>query len=215
MGERHFMTVQEAISAAARDVGAVGKNSRMEAGPARYNYRSLDDLVDAVSEPLAKHGVIFTPAQVQIIDTLERTTKTGSTQYHLRAVVTYRIYGPEGDSIVASTLAEGTDSGDKAGNKLMSTAYKYVLGQVLAIPYSMDDQDAALSEPVVPTTTSAVKDMIAQSAATLGRTMEEVTGKWRAEHGGISLDEMLALSPDRTGGFARQLSAYARTQAKK
>lgn len=209
------LSVHQAIAAVALAVGAVGKNQKMEAGPAKYKYRGLDDLMNAVHEPLCENGVTFTPHEIQIIDTLEKTTKSGSIQHHLRALVTYRVYGPAGDYIEACVFAEGADTGDKAGNKLMSGAYKYALWQVLSIPFSMEDQDATTPEPAKIPDVSELHDILERTAAKLGMDLEGITAKWRKENGDISLDDFKALSADRIYGYVRQAAAFAGKQAQK
>lgn len=206
------MNVQQAITAAADAVGAVGKYQKMQAGPAKYNYRGLDDLVDAVHPALVAAGVTFSPVNVEMLQQMERTTKSGSIQYHLRALVTYAVYGPEGDSIHATVLAEGTDTGDKAGNKLMSGAYKYALSQVLSIPFAMEDQDADLSEEVAPQQQQYTPEesiaVIQGAADKLGKTLDEITTKYRESHGGIGVDELLMTSEADLAAFANQITAY-------
>ena len=208
-------TVHQAIAAAAAEIGAVGKDSKMQAGPAKYNYRGIDDLVDAVHPIIAAHGVTFAPDSINVLDRMEKTTRSGSTQYHLRAIVTYHVYGPAGDHIAASVLAEGTDTGDKAGNKLMSGAYKYALSQVLSVPFSMDDQDAEYSEPVAPPAANLnimnseeAMEVIVANAEKLGKSLEDVTSKYRAAHGGIGTDELLETPELELISFAKQLAAY-------
>lgn len=210
-------TVHKAIAAAAAEIGEVGKNAKMQAGPAKYNYRSIDDLIDAVHPIIAKHGVTFSPDSIHVFDRMEKTTRSGSTQYHLRAIVNYHVYGPQGDHIVASVIAEGTDTGDKAGNKLMSGAYKYAISQVLSVPFSMDDQDAEYSEPTQPAGAVALEianeaealEIITASAEKLGKNLEQVTSKYRAAHGGIGTDELLETPALELISFAKQLAAYA------
>lgn len=208
--------VYTSIANAAAEVGAVGKHGKMQAGPAKYNYRTLDDLIDTVHPILAKHKITFTPNSINIIDTLEKTTRSGSVQYHIRALVTYRIYGSDGDWIEAEILAEGTDTGDKAANKMMSAAYKYALGQVLSIPFSMEDQDATLSEPVTlqqkTLTFDEALDSIRVSAETLGKTVAEVTNKIREQHGGLAPGDISMVPINELSAFANQLAAYADKQ---
>lgn len=210
--------VYTSIANAAAEVGAVGKHGKMQAGPAKYNYRTLDDLIDTVHPILAKHKITFTPNTINIIDTMEKTTRSGSVQYHIRALVTYRIYGADGDWIEATILAEGTDTGDKAANKMMSAAYKYALGQVLSIPFTMEDQDATLSEPIAPekqvviTTFNEAMDSIQHSAGSLGKTVLDVTAKLREQHGGLTLDEITNIPNQDIIAFAHQLAAYAEKQ---
>lgn len=207
------VTVHQAIAAAALAVGAVGKGGKMEAGPARYKYRTLDDLMNAVHEPLCDNGVTFVPSNIQMLDTIEKTTKSGSIQYHLRALVTYAIYGPAGDCVYATVIAEGTDTGDKAGNKLMSGAYKYAIGQVLSIPFSMEDQDATLSEPVNAPNVHELHLILERTATKLGMSVEDITKKWRKENGDITVEQFLALPADRIYGYVRQAAAFAGKQA--
>jgi hypothetical protein len=207
------VTVHQAIAAAALAVGAVGKGGKMEAGPARYKYRTLDDLMNAVHEPLCENGVTFVPSNVQMLDTIEKTTKSGSIQYHLRALVTYAIYGPAGDCVYATVIAEGTDTGDKAGNKLMSGAYKYAIGQVLSIPFSMEDQDATLSEPVNAPDVKELHAILTRVAEKADADMESITKKWRATNGDITLEQFMQLPADRIYQFVRQAAAFAGKQA--
>jgi len=208
--------VQQALAAASAAIGAVGKNQRMEAGPARYNYRGLDDLMDAAHGPLADNGITFAPHKIKIIDKMERTTRSGSIQYHLRALITYRIYGPEADWIETTVLAEGTDTGDKAGNKLMSGALKYALGQVLAIPYTMDDQDQTLSEHVPARTPPADWDQfmlrLVAVSGKLGISIEQATQKYRDARGGVTIDEIDKTPLTDAADFLGKLEQYAETK---
>lgn len=214
--------VQQALAAAAAEIGAVGKEQTMAAGPAKYKYRGLDDLMNAVHGPLSKHGVTFVPIEVNVIDKMERTTRSGSVQYHLRAVVTYAIYGPAGDMILCSVLAEGADTGDKAGNKLMSGAFKYALGQALHLPYAMEDQDESIPQEVQAISSASVTipnssngdlqklhNVLADYALTLDVSMEQITSKFREANGGLTLEEFYKLPPDRIRPFIRQISDYA------
>lgn len=201
--------VHAAVAAAAAAIGAVGKNQRMDGGGVKYKYRGLDDLMDAVHTALTQNGVTFAPHDIQMLDAMERTTKSGSVQHHLRALVTYRIYGPAGDFITATVLAEGTDTGDKAGNKLMSGALKYALGQVLSIPYSgMEDQDATLSEPVQAMGATELHKRLADAADKMNMTPEEISANWRKQNGDITFEQFLELPADRIHAFVRNVVAY-------
>lgn len=229
--------VSEALVAVSKSIGAVGKNQRMEAGPARYQYRGLDDLLNAVHPALIEHGVTFAPHSVQMVNEIQGTTKSGSTTHLLRAIVTYRVYGPAGDYIESSVLAEGADTGDKAGNKLMSGAFKYVLGQVLCIPFSMEDQDASASEAMVDPERSAdpgprapkkpvakkaaakeqplngTADLLVRlndSALALGMDLEKITARFRKDNGDITYEQFLLLPAERIATFVRQVEEYSK-----
>jgi hypothetical protein len=187
----------------------------MEAGPAKYKYRGIDDLLNAVHGPLVKHGVTFSPHSIQMINEIQGTTRAGTTTHLIRAIVTYRIYGPAGDYIEASVLAEGQDSGDKAGNKLMSGALKYVYGQVLSIPFSMDDQDATPSEQMSfphRTDIASLHTRLVKVAAALDKDVETITSKWRASNGALTYEEFMELPAENIAGLVKSLEDYASTQ---
>lgn len=112
------------------ELPAIGKNSYNE--QQKFHFRGIDDVMNALNPLLAKHGVFFVPDVVERIDS-ERATRSGSAMYVVNLHVRFRFYGPNGDFIEASGWGEGTDMGDKATNKAMTGAMKYVLFQAFAI----------------------------------------------------------------------------------
>lgn len=151
MTENQSLPVGEALRMVAQEVGAIAKAQRVTEGPARYMFRGVDDVYQAIHDPMAKWGVSFVPTGVVIHDQTVGTTKKGSPQQHLLATVTYQIVGPQGDAIAAAVLAESQDTSDKAASKLMSMAYKYLAFQVLSIPVegAMDESDREATERAV------------------------------------------------------------------
>ena len=59
-----------------------------------------------------------------------------------RLVVTFSVYGSEGDPITGTVAAEAFDSGDKATAKAMSVAYRTFLLQLLCLPTDEPDPDS-------------------------------------------------------------------------
>lgn len=106
----------------------------------KYRFMSIDDVTNTLHPLLAKHQVTVTP-QVQ---DYEVSTLQGrnSTQRLVTGVVQFIFHGPKGDKIVASVLAEGADTGDKAASKMMTQAFKKALTQVFTIPTGEPDPDA-------------------------------------------------------------------------
>lgn len=127
-------TVHQAMSAVMHSIGAVKKSGHNE--HFNYNFRGIDDVLNAVHPALVEHGVHYVP-QVESAEHGQAGKQRVAT---LR--VRYVFYGPAGDSVEAVTCAEGMDSGDKAPNKAMSAALKYALIQVFAIPTVGDDPDS-------------------------------------------------------------------------
>lgn len=143
-------SVHECIGRIVAELPAIGKNQRnTEQG---FNFRGIDDVLNALSPLLGKYGVFYVPDVLERV-TEKRQTRSGGTMYEVNLHVRYTFYGPRGDSVSASGWGEGTDMGDKATNKAMTGAMKYVLFQVFAIAtaeQSEIDADRGVPEETVP-----------------------------------------------------------------
>lgn len=126
-------TIYQAMAAVLAELPAIGKNqTNSQQG---YKFRGVDDVIDALNPLLAKHGLFFLPDVIERLES-SRQTRNGGTMWVVNLHVKYTFYGPAGDSVEASGWGEGTDSGDKATQKAMTGAMKYVLFQVFAIATS-------------------------------------------------------------------------------
>lgn len=122
-----------ALSLVMEDVGAVGKDGQVTSGPARFSFRGVDAVVNAVSPALRRHGVVVAP-KLLTVERSTSVTKGGGTVANVYVVVRYRFHGPAGDHLDATVAAESFDSGDKATAKAMSVAYRTALLQALCLP---------------------------------------------------------------------------------
>lgn len=123
----------------AHDVGAVGKDGRND--NQNYNYRRLEDVINAVHRAFTANGVMITS---EVIDHRreEKSSKTGGILNYSILTMRFTFYAKEdGSSVQSITVGEGMDSGDKASNKAMSAALKYALGQTLMIPFEVIDSE--------------------------------------------------------------------------
>jgi len=135
-------TVQEAIRRVTYDIARIGVGKHGINRDQNYQFRGIDDIVNAMSPLLAKHGVVIIP-WVEKTDIDYRPTKSGGTMMYAMLTVDYEIIGPLGDSFRSRIVGLGSDTSDKATNKAMSAAFKYLLGQVFAIPQAgFNDGDA-------------------------------------------------------------------------
>lgn len=132
------------------DLPAIGKNQRnSEQG---FMFRGMDDVLDALNPIMAKHGVFCVPDVCERV-AAQRTTRGGATMYEVNLHVRFTFYGPNGDSVRGSGWGEGTDMGDKATNKAMTNAFKYVLFQTFAISTreaAETDNDRHTPEETIP-----------------------------------------------------------------
>lgn len=132
-------TVHQALNKVMGDVQAVKKDSKNQAQ--RFNFRGIDAVMNAVGPALRKHGVTILPEEVEVHRS-NGTTANGKPTVEVALKVTYRVYGPGGDSIHGKVAAEAMDFGDKAIAKAMSVAYRTFLLQALTIPTDEPDPDS-------------------------------------------------------------------------
>jgi hypothetical protein len=130
-------SVHVALAKAKAEVEAVGKNRRNQ--QQNFNFRGVDDVVNAAAGPLNRHGIITVPELLSADYGVEEVGQKRTPMAHVRIQVAYHFYGPKGDHIRAVVPAEAMDSGDKAVPKAMSVAYRIALIQVLNLP--TDDRD--------------------------------------------------------------------------
>lgn len=139
--------VHKAIVQVAKAISAVGISKDGRNQEQKFNFRGIDQVLNALSPLYAEAGLFITP------NVLERTviegkTKNGSTLWKITVKVEYRIWSShDGSSLVCTTYGESMDSADKATNKAMSAAYKYLAIQLFAIPVEgTPDADAEHQE---------------------------------------------------------------------
>lgn len=127
------------------DVGPVAKSMKnVDAG---YAARSIDDVITAVHDAMAPHGVYMLPT-IEHAEHAEITVGKNNIRMQ-RAVLRIRwtFYGPNGDSVEAVTVGEANDSADKASNKAQSASLKYCLLHSFMIPLVGNENDADSSSP--------------------------------------------------------------------
>ncbi len=122
------------------EVGAVRKSERNT--HQNFNFRGIDNIVNAVSPALRMHGVVVVPtvnaSEAETLEIGQNRTRMG----YVRVNVTYTFYATDGSNIAATVVAESMDSGDKATAKAMSVAFRTALLQTLCLPTDEIDPDA-------------------------------------------------------------------------
>jgi hypothetical protein len=139
--------VQQAVAQVIAEMPAVGKDQRNTAQ--NFSYRGIDDVLAALKPCMGKAGVVIVPT-VEHRETSERATRGGGILFVVTLGIRYRIYGPRGDSLEAFVWGEGTDSGDKATQKAMTGAFKYLLFELFCVAGQAEgDADAHSPEEAV------------------------------------------------------------------
>lgn len=142
------MIVYKAISAVAGDLASIGiaKDRRNTQG-AGYNFRSIDDVLNALASILVKNGLVILPRMVGR-ESIERQAKSGGALYYVCVEAEFDLVAVEdGSKHTIRTFGEAMDSSDKATNKAMSAAYKYAAIQAFCIP-TEGDNDADAHTPI-------------------------------------------------------------------
>lgn len=133
--------IYAAIAGVIADCGFVGKDKvNKQQG---FKYRSVDDVFNALHPALAKNKVVVVPTVVERKCEEIGRTKNGTAILKVVCKVKYDIFAEDGSHITSIIYGEGMDMGDKATNKAMAIAYKYLCFQVFCIPTEeMTDPDA-------------------------------------------------------------------------
>jgi hypothetical protein len=141
------MQVLESICEVIGELASTGISKDRRNQQQGYQFRGIDDVYNALSPLLAKHKLAILPS---ILDrTCEaRETQKGGILYSVCVTVEYRIMSArDGSEISVRTMGEAMDSGDKATNKALSAAYKYMALQTFAIPTEGDNDADAHTPP--------------------------------------------------------------------
>ena len=142
------MKVYQAINAVQTELAKIGisKSSRNNQGSG-YNFRGIDAVYNVLSSIMAQNGLCIIPRMLTRTCE-ERTSKSGGALFYVTVEAEFDLVSAEdGSKHTARTFGEAMDSGDKATNKAMSAAYKYMAFQTFAIPTEGDnDADAHTHE---------------------------------------------------------------------
>lgn len=115
----------------------------------KYDFRGIDDVLNAVGPIFAEHGVLLIPSMKScVVEPVQ--TGQGKTTNRAYVEVEMTFYDEHGDSVTAIFSGEAMDRGDKAINKAYTAAYKYFLFEAFTIPVQgTEDADSETHEAVV------------------------------------------------------------------
>lgn len=144
------MKVYQAINAVQTELASIGiskaKTNNQGAG---YKFRGIDDVYNVLSSIMAKNGLCIIPRMLNRLCE-ERTSKSGGALFYVTVEAEFDLVSAEdGSKHTARTFGEAMDSGDKATNKAMSAAYKYMAFQTFAIPTEGDNDADGNTHEVV------------------------------------------------------------------
>jgi len=146
------LKVYQAINAIQADLAKTGiSKDRVNSQGSGYKFRGIDDVYNAISPLLAKHGLCILPRMLNRECTDRISGKGGNLFYVVVEAEFDFVSAEDGSKHTVKTFGEAMDSGDKATNKAMSAAYKYAAFQAFAIPTEGDNDADAYTHDVAPT----------------------------------------------------------------
>ena len=171
------MNIFESISKVMGDIGAIGKTSKNTTQG--FMFRGIDAVMNAINPALVKYKLFIVPEVLEQTREERQTTKGGTLIYSI-VKVKYTFYAEDGTSITATVIGEGMDSGDKATNKAMSIAFKYVCFQVFCIPTEeMVDPDKESHEVMVKTISKKDADILEKILNDNNVNIEKMLGMYK------------------------------------
>lgn len=139
-GERpNGPNVFESVAKAAKLVRVAGKDKTNDFH--KYDYRSIEAVMDAVHDAMASAGVTIVLHQMRNFQRLLVDVKNGK-EVLICYEGAFRVFGPAGDWFETVHFCEGMDSRDKASNKASTAGYKEVLQKLFTLPFGHDQAEA-------------------------------------------------------------------------
>ncbi len=133
--------IYAAMAKTLADIAPVGKDKFFDSPAAKFNFRGIDDVINAVNPALAKNGIFVAPELLEI-ERLDATTSGGKATRETRVHMCYRFYASDGSNVSVMVSGEAFDTSDKGTAKAFSVAYRIALLQVFAIPTDEPDPDS-------------------------------------------------------------------------
>lgn len=115
-----------------------------------YKFRGIDDVYNMLSTYLVEAGLLILPRVINT-ETLQYESKNGGILFNVKLMVEYDLIAvADGSMITCRVAGEAMDSADKATNKAMSAAYKYLCLQAFCIPTEGDNDADATTHELAP-----------------------------------------------------------------
>jgi len=173
------MKVYQAIGAVSRALSKDGIGKGRTNSQQGYKFRGIDDVLNSLSSALVDAGLVILPRCTHR-EVVERTTAKGGALFNVTCAVEFDLVSVEdGSKHTVCTYGEAMDSADKATNKAMSAAYKYLALLVFCIPTeATPDTDADFTthevKPKAESTSPAAvaKQMTADAVTNLQRVVD-------------------------------------------
>lgn len=129
-----LLGVLQALRKIAKSISIDGIDKAQRNKDQNYNFRGIDDVMDALSPLMADSGIIAIPSALSREQQNLKTQK-GTDMFKVVVKMRYDFtFVEDGSFVRVEMYGEANDTADKATNKAESAAYKYAFFQLLCIP---------------------------------------------------------------------------------
>ncbi len=174
-----YKAITKVTAALAKAGISKGRENKMQG----YAFRGIDDVYNALSPFLADAQLCILPLVLER-ECIERTSAKGGALFYVTVKVQFSLVSAiDGSDHSVCTYGEAMDSGDKATNKAMSAAYKYMAMEVFCIPTEGDNDADATTHEVKPRPNTAT-----QVAVDAFEAMPEDEKRFLQEHAIVLID---------------------------
>lgn len=145
-------SVYAKIAAVQGELAKVGiaKDRKNQTPGASYNFRGIDEVYNTLARLLADNRLCILPRIVGHSLTERGKTSKGNAIYSAIVEAEFDfVSADDGSSHTVRSYGEAMDSSDKATNKAMSAAYKYMALMTFAIPTEGDNDADSTTHEVV------------------------------------------------------------------
>jgi hypothetical protein len=141
--------VLQLIVALKKQIGAIGKDRRTDHKGGKYDFRGVDDAINAIGNACDLVGIV--PPRATVVNTTTQTTAIEGRIWTTSTVtMRYTFQSPiDGSEWSTEGVGEGRDLGDKSLTKAQAGAYKYAMFHGLSIAIEGMNVDAETEHPVM------------------------------------------------------------------
>jgi hypothetical protein len=128
------MNINQQLVSVTRRIASEGIGKSRKNEQQGYKFRGVDEVMNAFAPILATEGIYLRPRFTER-DVAERTNKNGTALFYVTVRGEFDFSNEAGEVVtVGPFYGEAMDSGDKATNKAMATAFKYAMFQTFCVP---------------------------------------------------------------------------------
>lgn len=146
MSDIKTILVYQKISEVTDKLAKEGIGKKQKNTHQNYNFRGIDDVYNSLAPALISSGLVVLP-RITASEYEKLQNKSGGTTIRCVLNVAFDIVAHDGSTHIVNVIGEALDTSDKATNKAMAIAYKYMALMTFCIPIvGNDDPDSVTLE---------------------------------------------------------------------